>query len=124
MKEINRELFEAWLFSQPLERKFHYVKVDGSCAICCFVKETIKIEDVWGGSRFINGTINGTPIKIPVPSWWDINGHGERYEAPLSRCHNAGTLTIANMQRRYIEMFGDPCIVEPSESTSVKALHP
>jgi hypothetical protein len=37
MKTIEREHFEAWLFSQPKDREFDYQNTTGGCAICSFV---------------------------------------------------------------------------------------
>lgn len=101
MTEINREHFEAWLFSQPEERKFNYLDVTGGCAVCSFIRETTNFTNCAGGSDASGIDLEnrfGGP-KVHLPEW-------------MKCCSNTTfgvlsvrPLTIGNMRRRYLELF-------------------
>lgn len=109
MNEINRESFEAWLFSQPPEREFNYSDIKGGCAVCTFVRETTSYSEACGGSdyygvRLKNNWADVNPEIVPLPDWLKSGSGGvlnvlERRPGPLF------VLTIQNMQRRYLELF-------------------
>lgn len=105
--EINREMFEAWLFSQPLERKFDFHNIY-ECALCCFLREVCgSIDPIVGNISVLPKGLGGE--SIAMPKWLDSNDHAK---AVL----RANPLTVANMQSRYISLFGDPRETEPTET--------
>lgn len=105
MKEINRERFEAWLFSQPKDRNFDYTN-PRDCAICAFLKETTNVKTVLSDSTSTEGYSTekavevGKVFSIETPQWLD-GGSSERGVVW------AEPLTIENMQKRYLELFPD-----------------
>ncbi len=105
MKDLQRERFEAWLDNQPPERWFDYWDVNGGCAICSFVRETTSHKVVTGGHFIVRlGLIGSGADEVPIPEWM-------RRMVVDSR----ENLTIANMKRRYLELFPEPA--EPVEAT-------
>lgn len=102
MKEINREMFEAWLFDPRNDgREFDYGNAVGGCAICVFVRETSKYKDAWGGSYQVY-LEKYRPFKdnpeVAIPAWLLCEGGGVTSIRPL---------TTTNMRIRYLELFPD-----------------
>lgn len=104
--EISRERFEAYIFNQPLDRTYNYFDQRG-CVLCCFIRETTSLKNprVGGFDYYENCTSEETRMEMigkpgtRLPDWFVllmIDGETR---------HN---LTIANMQARYIELFGNP----------------
>lgn len=67
---INREHFEAWLFSQPDERTFEYIygsyDSNPGCLLCNFLRETTNINKFEVGRIIVS--MNGT--NYPLPNWF------------------------------------------------------
>jgi len=61
--QIERERFEAWLFSQPREREVNIG--DGhDCVICCFIKETAcGVPEAISWHQF---TVDNVPVVLPL----------------------------------------------------------
>lgn len=70
MNQINREQFEAWLFSQPDERTFNYVEgyIDDKtgCVMCNYLREHTNLKFFIVGSRALT-TKRG---KNLLPTWF------------------------------------------------------
>lgn len=119
--EINRESFEAWLFSQPKERVFDYRNTDGTCVICSFVKETTNAKGVCGGGGFVV-TSNGF---IPTPAWWESQSVSltmPDMDTVSAKARDrdgfySPIITILDLQQAYIAMFGDPNAEIPADAT-------
>lgn len=98
--QIERELFEAWLFSQPPERQFYYYDTNG-CAIASFLREALGIQRPRvGGMEFDDAEGKGCLL----PQWLrDIV-----FPLPIH-------FTVAQLRRRYLELFPDTFIAtEPA----------
>ena len=97
MKEINRELWEAWLFSQPKERSFNYADCC-ACAVCAFTSETTNCKGVIVAGELVWANLSDYPqkplTKIPEWLWKVIHVFSGNYE-----------LTVPAMQARYLELF-------------------
>lgn len=103
MNEINREHFEAWLFSQPLERVIE--AGDGTrCVLCSFIKETTNFS-----RAFFAGWDKWEPEQnnaaLDLPSWAKklIDRNWLKLVADFDQ--GKYSVTIASMQRRYLELF-------------------
>lgn len=115
MNTINREHFEAWLFSQPRTRAFNYDDVKGGCAVCSFIRETTDWAEACGGSDAGVHKSRGTALMetIPLPDWMKVQTKGVLWALePIS-----STITIGQMQDRYRELFPDAC-TEPEPKTT------
>lgn len=97
--EINREHFEHWIFNQPANRTFVYTDAYG-CAMCAFAAEIMGVK----GSVVSPGTLYDSNFKplARLPDWL-------AFDVLMVR-----PLTVGNMQRRYIELFGDPNLIDPA----------
>ena len=106
MKTIEREHFEHWLFSQPKDREFDYTR-SSECAICAFLKETTSVQNPVVDAK----TISTELFTIPTPKWLD-DGYGEdgKPRGDVRGVVRVWPLTIANMRRRYLELFPDTVI--------------
>lgn len=103
MKEINREAFEFWLWSQSEEREFYYGDTSGGCAVCRFIAETTPHGDVTGGGSFVY--LGGYSKALSLPDWLRCGSNGVLGVSPL---------TIGNMRRRYLELFPETFIASES----------
>lgn len=64
---LEKERFEAWLFSQPDKREFDYLNTTG-CMGCSFVKETTNINNpAFGGITW--GKLDNYG-DWPLPDWF------------------------------------------------------
>jgi hypothetical protein len=123
MNEINRERFEAWLFSQQKDREFDYTDLR-ECLICKFIRETssLKVRMVTPG--FI--ALEGSP-SIPMPKWLDTDdatlGKPSSLLATGHMRHTQdGMIPFSEVTKRYVELFGDPSIVESVELPKARKL--
>lgn len=79
MNTINREHFEAWLFSQPDERMFNYSEGFNTdqigCVMCNFLRENTNISQFCVGySTFIHGE-EWNDERLPA---WFVNTMDKR----------------------------------------------
>lgn len=109
--ELCIERFEAWLFSQPPERVIEARSTD-SCFLCSFVKETTNLSPVFYWAQW-----SPQPTKrLEIPEW-----AMKLIDLKWTRTVSIGgrdSTTVAVMQRRYIELFGDPQVQQKSKSIS------
>ncbi len=115
MNEINRERFEAWLFSQPKERSFIYGDICG-CAVASFLKECTSIQDPTVSSdtfRSRADVLLPDAGRKPLPEWLH------------NQVLRVRPLTIAKMQARYLELFPqteiEAAAVEASKAPALTA---
>lgn len=101
MTTINRELFEAWLFSQPREREFVYINglsdEEPGCVVCSFLRETTNIKRFAVGDTYMN-IYKGESTDydaVNLPTWLN-----ELHLASL-----AGTPTFGAVQDHYLQLF-------------------
>lgn len=100
--QLEQERFEAWLFAQPPERVIESASYN-SCFLCSFLKETAQCV------KPSFGWFNWSTERDPFLTWY----------IPIWATHlvNNGLpriMTCAQMQTRYIALFGDPRINLPS----------
>lgn len=103
MKEISRELFEAWLFSQPKEREFNYMDNTGGCAVCAFVRETTSHANAKGGAK----TVEIGNRSIQMPEWLRAGTQGVLSVADEDHCRCTADfvpVSIRGMQKRYRQL--------------------
>lgn len=110
--EINREHFEAYIFNQPPDRPLKLSQGEpGDCPGCLvnnFMRENHSGRYKCGWSSVVvdNGTAWGGEA-FSMPEWLvalirDLVGN-LNYDC-----------TFGKVQRRYIELFGDPNPIEPA----------
>ena len=107
MKEINRERFEAWLFSQPPEREFRYTDSDG-CAFCHFVMETTNLvarcAATWRVAKDRKGLVSAEPQAFP--KWMldpmMLNGV---LNADKTYPNGDAMISCGAMQEQYLKLF-------------------
>lgn len=119
--EINREHFEFWLFSQHADRQFDFNDVF-ECPLCCFLREVEgRIGPAVGNSNFYPDGLGDGPSskRVPMPKWLDASDVNDYANAVL----RATPCTIANMQSRYIALFGDPRETETVERSEHERTH-
>lgn len=103
---INRELFEAWLFSQPREREFVYTD-NRNCLICSFLKSN---------TRFQNPNVSHSHLYLdncksePIPSWLfetiSNSNYNEVYNGyKVGKPVKDGRRTFAYVQDSYLQLF-------------------
>lgn len=105
---IERERFEAWLFSQPLSRMIDAAN-SSHCFLCSFLKETSTAKPSMTWTDWDNRTDSK---KYPIPSWalrlisreW-VMEKDKGFISPV---------TVKEMQARYLELFPDTHL-EPSQ---------
>jgi hypothetical protein len=89
--ELQRERFEAWLFSQDRDRVIDSAD-NASCFLCSFLKETTRVRHLYfgWGSWSANNSMSDLPswaMKLIDPGW----------------CGAAGAdITVGQMQDRYV----------------------
>lgn len=117
--QIEQERFEAWLFAQPLDRVIEAANPKG-CFLCSFLKETTNINDPafsWYGwspsGDFVTDAVKLPQWAAALTSPWEVieiskqNWGGIRLHERIKNW-NLGPITVAQMQARYIALFGDP----------------
>lgn len=62
--QLEKERFEAWLFSQPDDRKWNYGDSE-NCAGCCFVRETTNVKNPNFGGHYWRIGRN----EFEIPKW-------------------------------------------------------
>lgn len=93
MKEINRERFEAWLFSQPGDRSWNFHDTQ-QCVLCSFIKETTNHLRPIVGGLWLTTSIGGSNVEID-----------EWVKVILRTRNEFGIVSAGNMQQRYRELF-------------------
>lgn len=100
--EIDQKAFGIWLNSQPPERVIESAN-GGSCFLCSFLKEVFAIRPAMAWEKWWNGC-GGDAMPLPQwarelidSEWCSRNGHGDLH-----------SITVAQMQRRYRELFPEP----------------
>jgi hypothetical protein len=119
--EINRERFEAWLFSQPDERMFDYMDVNGGCAVCAFIRETTQHKEACGGVTNVWLSRSNCLDEVNsyhIPNWLRSTKNGV-----LTAYIRTDQLFVHQMKRRYIELFGDPLAETVPQPSTTEALH-
>lgn len=127
--EINRERFEAWLFSQPRERTFNYMDGNGGCLICHFFQQTTKLAASVGGNYYtvaeslpaaIGRYIYGERETIP---FWLYSLLDQRERRGLTQTNSYG-----HMQDAYVRLYGpvngSPGPEEPSTTPTAPETTP
>ncbi len=93
---INRELFEAWLLSQPRERTYNYMNCN-DCLLCKFIKETTSCQSVHAGGCTI--TINEACVTLELWLANLLGGHSLR-----------GLTDFGRIQDAYLKLFPDTLV--------------
>ena len=104
--EINRERFEARIFSWPRIRKFDYMDCE-KCVIAAFFLETSNLIAHVGGDDvdlYYDSIEGKLAERIVIPEWV------KNLIEPLPCIFSVGQL-----QDRYISLFSDPRVVEKVE---------
>lgn len=105
MKEINRERFEAWLFSQP--REIIIESSNGNrCFLCLFIKETTNQIPYMSGWRhwYPSEVAQQRSERLELPNW--VTRLIDR-EWIMPKSDNTGLITVGQMQDRYRLLFPD-----------------
>jgi hypothetical protein len=103
---INQERFEAWLFSQPLDRVIEAANTD-KCFLCSFLKETanVKTTHMTYETWHVDGRAGCLPswaTKLINPK--TLNEWGTMFDLrPIS---------VGSMQELYLELFPKTMTVE------------
>lgn len=98
--QIEQEPFEAWLFSQPPQRKFAYwkssAKATTGCLLCNFLRETVKTPHTRIGtaSFAMEGQMGSCDIEFP-----------EWLKKLLSRMTTPSVFTAGDKQKQYLLLF-------------------
>ena len=99
--ELERERFEAWIFSQPPERVIESGDSE-RCFLCSFLKETTnEIPRM----TFVTWGLVGRTLVMPLPDWAKALVDYNWCKA-ISPYGVLQPITVAQMQQRYIELFG------------------
>lgn len=117
--QINREHFEAWLMSQPANRRFYYFgtapESTPPCLICTYLKELFKGRFIVGGAVIEQFDINFNRIgQDVIPKWLNVllqSTIGEN-----SKVH----FTAKDAQLSYLSLFPPSLEVEDAQPSSVE----
>lgn len=120
--EINKERFEAWLYSQPRSRVFNLAD-QGDCLLCSFMHETsnIQIRASWDAFVVMDGLTGRIDPENQgkVPEWFKrvVNGYSCRPApsiktgGPTGQYHDAymrPLWTAGELQDRFRSIFPSP----------------
>jgi hypothetical protein len=101
MTEINREQFEAWLFSQPDERLFIYTEGGETdktgCLVCNFLREQTGL--------------NGFNVSVCWVSYGPTltdRMHFQEWLMNLLQRRSPSPFSAKETKLNYVSMFGDP----------------
>lgn len=116
--QLNKETFEAWLFSQPDKRKWHYCDCF-DCLIASFIKETTCFTDPSVGPL----EYSEFPIcpDRPFPSW--LVGFMEAREN-LGGWNRREIITASNAKAGWTKMFGSPVVSPDPEPCREPEMQP
>jgi hypothetical protein len=111
--QIQKEVFEHWLFSQPREREFQYLS-NTECLLCAFIKETTNLAPTVGGFGIFWIWPSGTPYVGEL-----VIHQSSLVGDIFSRRKEFRLISIGEAQDIYISLYGDPRIIEP-DSTPIR----
>lgn len=109
--QINRETFEAWLFTQPDERTYNFIDYS-DCLLCKFIKETTNIENIRVGSTYFR--VNGKCQEFD--DWLMRYAIGFNPKANTSLAIGA---TFGNAKLLYTIIFGNPTTFDEISSNGM-----
>jgi hypothetical protein len=113
---INKETFEAWLFSQLDERIFFYNN-NNDCLLCKFLKETTRFSrpDVGGFTWQADKTLP----RENLPLWFEY--------LMSKRCATGKAITFGQMKQAWLTLWPetDPTIYQQQPTTTtLTPVHP
>lgn len=108
--QINKETFEAWLFSQPDDKVWNYEDNCG-CVVACFIKETTNINPSVVPRKFRDqGKPAWFPEYINFPQWL-INFEDSWFQHGVDeRTRLESFITAKKAKALWIDMFGSPVV--------------
>jgi hypothetical protein len=117
--QINRETFEAWLFSQPDDRVIEASNGTKSF-FCSFVRETTKYKGFMFGweAAHLNSFLGPTVV---LPSWLKLLLSREnlyRVKGCSGLREEKLFLTCGELKQSYITLFGNPLTNQINEHIS------
>jgi hypothetical protein len=100
---INKETFEAWLFSQPDDRTFDYMD-NRDCLVCKYVKEVVGYKKNFSvGADYIR--LHESLFTEFTFEKWFIDLLGERYN--FSKHSEVSIFTFGEMKEAWLELWPD-----------------
>ena len=114
--EIQKERFEAWLFSQPDSRPFHWS--DGcDCIMGHFLRENVSKECIVGAHIWSLSTGHYLASVIQeLPKWFC------EFQKDAVLIRNPSGSNMGNAKKRWIQLFGDPLAETKEKPVRVQVL--
>lgn len=116
---IHKERFEAWLFSQPDERRFDYVD-NRNCIGCCFLREMARFDLLSFGP---DAVYDKHATRFPLPEWFTNLLRVVRIDNPSGFVFNPGGLsshwiTFGEIKRAWLALFPETSICDAGDGVS------
>lgn len=111
MNTINREHFEAWLFSQPDERTFIYTEGAADapigCLLCNFIREQTNITAFYVGASYLTTENKTEPLMV----WFSLFCPNKSYK-----------FTAKEAKDNYLTLFPNAIVGSNDNSANVEIL--
>lgn len=116
---INREHFEAWLFSQPDDRRFEYLEGQPSsltgCVVCNFLREQTNITTFGVSGSQVGFRTSLDFDYIPFEPW---------LQNLLLELANPVSFDAKRAKAMYISLFPNAIVGSTQPSTNVEKVEP